>query len=260
MKKLFKIIFIFFSLAGFAWFFEPILCGVKNIGNIFGLALCALVFAVTIFWEKIILKCKKSKGVRIFCRTVFVLFGIGILWTAVLTGCILYGANAFNNNPKPPEDVTVVVLGSKVNGTEPSADLRERINAASEFLRQNPSVKCIASGGKGAGEQISEAEAIRTSLIENNIEPSRILVEDKSKSTTENLKNSLNIINDKNLSKNVAIVTDEYHQFRAGKMASSIGLNPYPVNAATPSYIFSACYARELLALTNFLLLGNLLS
>ena len=54
----------------------------------------------------------------------------------------------------------------------------------------------------------------------------------------------------------VAVVTDEYHQFRAARMAREAGLTPFAVSAETPWFIFSACYGRELLAVTRELVLG----
>ena len=72
----------------------------------------------------------------------------------------------------------------------------------------------------------------------------------------ENLEFSMKIIRENGLSESVALVTDEYHQFRAGRIAASLGVESAAVCAHTPWYIFSACWARELLALSKFLLLG----
>ena len=105
------------------------------------------------------------------------------------------------------------------------------------------------SGGQGENEQVTEASAMQRYLVKNGIDASRIFEEDTSTTTQENLANSLKIIEQKSLRKNVAIVTDEYHQFRAGVIAHRTGLTPYSICAHTPWFIFSACYARELLAI-----------
>lgn len=255
-KRILKGLIMILSMAGLIWFIGPIFWNVKNIGNITGIAVCAIVFLIAVFYDGIKKMCKASKPFRVFCRVVSVLFCIGILWAAVLTGFMFYGANAFAVRAEAPKDATVVVLGSKVSGTTPSADLRARIDAAAVYLKANPQAKCVVSGGQGAGELATEASVMRDYLVKDGIATSRILTEDKSTTTVENLKNSLAVIKENSLSPDLAIVTDEYHEFRAGKIAGNLGAKSYAVCAQTPWYIFSACYARELLALTNFLIIA----
>ncbi len=255
-KRILKMVIMILAAVGMIWLIGPIFCNVKNIGNIMGIVVCALVFFTAAFSGKIKKTSKNSKPFRIFCRTISALFCIGILWAAVLTGCMIYGATAMGARSEAPQDVTVVVLGSKVNGTTPSADLRARIAAAGAYLKTYPKVKCIVSGGQGAGESVSEAFVMREYLVKDGIDASRILIEDQSKTTVENLKNSIAIIKQNSLSHDLAIVTDEYHEFRACRTANRLGaVSSYAVCAQTPWYIFSACYARELLALTKFLLI-----
>jgi len=254
-KWIVKILILILVLAGLIWFVTPISHNVLNIGNIMGIAVCVLVFVCTAFSGVIKKISKNSKPVRIFCRTVSVLFGIGILWAAVLTGCMIYGANAFGTRSVIPKDATVIVLGSKVSGKLPSADLMARINAAGVYLKSNAQAKCIVSGGQGAGELVTEASVMKTYLVKQGIDASHILIEDKSTTTEENLKNSLKMIQKNSLSSHVAIVTDEYHEFRAGRIAKNVGMTSYAVCAQTPWYILSACYGRELLALTKFVII-----
>ena len=52
----------------------------------------------------------------------------------------------------------LVVLGAAVKGTEPGEALRLRIKAAARYLEANPRTVAIVSGGRGTGEQITEAE------------------------------------------------------------------------------------------------------
>lgn len=238
-----------FASAGIFWFCIPFHWHVANVGNISGVAVCALILLVSVFYPRIKKKCMVSKSWSIGCRAVSVLFCAGVLWAAVLTGLMIFGIGNV-----PPKQATVVVLGSKVSGRFPSADLMARINAAADYLTANPQVKCIVSGGKGAGELVTEAAVMKEYLMKRGIDPSRIITEENSTNTKENLTNTLAIIDQNGMSRELAIVTDEYHQFRAGKIAQNLGAVPYSVCASTPWYIFSACYARELLALTNFLI------
>jgi uncharacterized SAM-binding protein YcdF (DUF218 family) len=234
---------------GLIWFSIPIFYGVINIGSAAAIVFCLLVLFGAAFYGSVKTKYKnfqnrkRAKSILIVCS---VLVATGILWAMALTGCMIFGANA-----APPKDATVVVLGSQVKGSEPSLDLLQRINAATDYLKANPQAKCIVSGGQGENEQVTEASVMQRYLVQNGIDASRIIEEDTSTTTQENLKNSLKIIEQRSFSKNIAIVTDEYHQFRAGVIARRTGLTPYSVCAHTPWFIFSACYARELLAITK---------
>lgn len=251
MKRLIlKIAVMLIAIVGLAWFIVPISHNVLNIGNIAGIAVCYLVFLVCAFSGVIKKISEKSKPFRVFYRAALFLFCAGVVWAAFLTGCMLFGANTFGGSPIP-KNATVVVLGSKASGTVPSADLMVRINKAAEYLKANAQAKCIVSGGQGAGEAASEAAIMKTYLVKQGIDASRISEEGKSTSTQENIHNSLQLIKKNGLSQNLAIVTDEYHEYRACKIARDLGAVPYAVSAQTPWYILSACYVRELLALTK---------
>ncbi len=236
------------AAAGFVWFLIPIGWHVLNIGNGSGLAVCLAVMALALFWGKIRKAGKRSKAVRRFFTAVVALFCAGAAWSAAMTACMLSAAAA-----APPEDATVVILGSMVNGTSPSADLWWRIGTASAYLKAHPRTECIASGGKGPGENVTEASAVKKALVADGVGPSRILTEETSRSTRENLANSVKIAKANGLGSKFAIVTDDYHEFRACSLARKAGAEPYAVPSKTPWFILSSCWAREVLALTKYL-------
>lgn len=116
----------------------------------------------------------------------------------------------------------VLVLGARVRGTTPSNPLRVRIEKAAEYASDNENTVIIASGGKGPNEGISEAECIRRELTEKyGIDNDRIILEDMSTDTEENLKNCLEIIGDADAS--VGIITNGFHELRAMTLAESVG-------------------------------------
>ena len=80
----------------------------------------------------------------------------------------------------------IVVLGAGVHGTVPSLSLRNRLDAAGNYLKENPDVICIVSGGQGPGEEMTEAACMQAYLVERGVAPERILLEEKSASTWEN--------------------------------------------------------------------------
>lgn len=116
----------------------------------------------------------------------------------------------------------IIVLGAGVNGTEPLRPLTLRINYAYDYLLRNPDTKVIASGGQGFGEDISEAECIRRKLVEKGIDNSRIILEENSTSTVENLRFSKSYIDDES---SVGILTNSFHLYRAKKIAGYEGYN-----------------------------------
>ena len=115
----------------------------------------------------------------------------------------------------------LVVLGAKVNGETPSPALQYRIGLALNYLEQNPETQVIASGGQGEDEGISEAECMRRAFVAAGIAPERILIEDQSTNTAENLRFSLAMIPQE--SQKVGIVTNNFHVYRALQLAESLG-------------------------------------
>lgn len=238
------------SVLGLFWFLGPIHWNVLNIGNVFGITVCLLILFCVLLSGRIRAACKRSRAARNTAKAVLALFCAGLAWAAVLTGLMISGAAA-----SPPETATVLVLGSKVSGDVPSADLRVRIEAAADYLNAHPKAACVACGGRGRGENRAEAEVIQEGLVSLGVDPSRLYLEDRSTSTQENIGNALKIIDRNGLNRTLAVVTDEYHEYRARSIARGCGATAYAAPARTPWYIFSACWARELLALSAYLLL-----
>lgn len=125
-------------------------------------------------------------------------------------------------NTKPQENLDyVMVLGAGIRGTTPTRPLRLRIQTAYDYMMNNPDTILIASGGQGNDEQISEAACIRNTLVEMGLDESRILIEDKSRDTIENIRNSYELIPDKD--SEVGIVTNSFHIWRSVSIARSEG-------------------------------------
>lgn len=139
--------------------------------------------------------------------------------------------------------------GCKVYGERPSITLEERLKAALKYLNANPDSACIVSGGQGADETISEAECMYLYLVNNGIAPDRIYKEDKSTTTRENLAFSYEIIKEHGLEEQIAIATNNFHEYRAGKVADSLGLEHGAVSGDTALWLLPTYYARELLAI-----------
>lgn len=185
----------------------------------------------------------------------------------VLTGLLLFvvvEALIFTKAAKKPEREAdyLIVLGAKVNGTKPSHILYKRIEKAYEYLEGHPDCKVIVSGGKGEDEGISEAEAMRNGLLERGIEENRIILEDTSTSTKENLDNSKAILEELGVDvsqTNILVVTTNFHVFRALGIAKKAGFEHVEGLAGGQVwYLIPTNYVREFFALMKDFLIGNL--
>ena len=154
-----------------------------------------------------------------------------------------------------PEADYLIVLGCQVNGTVPSRMLRQRLNAAVDYLNTYPDSTAIVSGGMGPGERITEAECMADFLTAAGIAPERIILETKATSTMENLTFSLELMAP---GSTAAIVSNEFHLYRAGQMAQKLGLDAALVPASTELPILLASYSlREIFAVWKFHLFGG---
>lgn len=196
---------------------------------------------------------KKPVLVKTFAIVLTVILGTGVLAAAVTGGFILHTALS---QPTPGQQY-LIVLGCGVNGTTPSMSLQDRIDGAYAYLTENPETICIVSGGQGGGEDITEAECMFRELTAMGIAPERIWQEDRSTSTQENLLFSLAVIEEKTGSrpKAVGITSSEYHLFRAGLIAESLGLDAVPVAAQTRRFSLAVNYfLREIAAVWYYAL------
>ena len=159
---------------------------------------------------------------------------------------------------KVPENLDyLIVLGAHVDGTLLTLALLERTRRALEYLKANPGTKAVLSGGKGKGEEISEARAMYDYLTANGIEGSRLILEDRSVNTKENLSFSLEKIGNRDAS--VGVVTNNFHVFRGVAIGKKCGCRKiYPVPSKYRSWRLLIYIPREILAVIKDKLVGNL--
>lgn len=156
---------------------------------------------------------------------------------------------AIAKKASPP--CTLVVLGCKVYGTKASLMLEERLQAAYKFLQQHPEVPCVVSGGKGDDEDISEAECMYQYLADAGISEERIFLEANSTNTGENIIFSMEVIKREHLCPRLALVSNEFHIYRATKIARRLGYTAQGIPARTAWWLFPTYFVRELLCIAN---------
>lgn len=218
------------------------------------LFVCAAMVLALLAWLAVR---KKRTLMRMLCA----LLALGFVFFAFLEAQVIRGANG-----EYSEDVdAVIVLGAGVNGERPSLSLRTRIDAAAAYIYALPNdVPVILSGGQGGGEDISEAECMRRELKKFGFDDARLILEDKSTDTRENLVNSCEILREMGLDPNdarlrVAIVTNDFHLHRAQLLWEEIAAaQTIGVGAKLPwLHLIVNYYVREAFALAELLVLGG---
>lgn len=148
----------------------------------------------------------------------------------------------------------LIVLGAQVRGTMITDSLKRRLDRAADYLRLNPDIKVIVSGGQGPGENITEADAMADYLIKNGIDDGRIIRERKSTSTRENFRFSGKYLDTK---MRVGVVTNDFHICRAMLLAAREGYSDPIAVPASSNPVFELNYlVREFFAVLSVWMKG----
>lgn len=146
----------------------------------------------------------------------------------------------------------IIVLGAQVRENGPSRILKYRLDCALDYLEENPDTVCIVSGGQGYNEPFPEARGMAEYLTDCGISQKRIIMEGKSKSTEENIRNSMEYMDP---SSTVGIITNDFHVFRAMQIAEDMGLeDAYGIAAGSPPLYLPNNMLREFFAEIKYLL------
>ena len=215
---------------------------VWGVGGVFFLAFAFLLYSGT--WDRIPLVLR-----RIFCAVVL----IGIALFFIVDGLIM---SRFHDKGKENLDY-IIVLGAQMKPAGPSAVLKFRLDAAYDYLVENENTICILSGGQGSNEPCSEAEGMYQYLTGRGIAPERLIMEDQSTDTSENIAYSMALIGENDIS--VGIVTNNFHVFRGVRLAKAAGLQDVCGIAARSNVYFQLNnMVREFCGIMKDLVCGHL--
>lgn len=153
----------------------------------------------------------------------------------------------------------VVVLGAGVNGRAPSLSLRTRLDAALEYLEENPDIPVVLTGGRGYGEEISEAQCMYNYLTAHGVDGSRLVLEEQAENTAENFAYSRELLEERGIDPardKVAVVTSDFHIARAKVIAARQGYgHTFGVLAKLPwRHLEVNYYLREAFAMVKTLI------
>jgi len=155
------------------------------------------------------------------------------------------------DNTQYNEDV-VIVLGAGIRGEQVSITLARRLDEAVNYYHRNPRALIIVCGGQGFQESIPEALAMERYLIAKGIPPAKIIKEEKSTSTYENFSFAREILNNyfpQGFSS--VLITNDFHVYRATKLARYAGISAGHIGAYTEWYTIPVNYLREMLAVVK---------
>lgn len=219
-----------------------------------------------------------------FLATAASVCGIGIILFAFVLGCIIREAHS---QPGQGADY-MIILGARVKGDRISPLLRYRLDRALDYLSENRDTVVVVSGGKGSGENLSEAEAMQDYLVEHGIAMGQILMEDTSANTEQNIRNSIQVIREQEMIKqdskpekkrHIVLVSNGFHLFRATRILRKQlrertvstdrqvetqddgGLEDAVIEglgARTKWYVVPNSYVREVFAVVKYKLSGQI--
>lgn len=183
-----------------------------------------------------------------------------ILYSIIIFGALIFivveGLIISGMRGQPSKNLDyIIILGAKVNGTTPSGTLERRIDRAYEYLTKNTNTIAILSGGQGEGEDISEGQCMYNVLVEKGISSDRLIIEDESTTTQENIQFSLDLIHN-NKDYTYGIVTNNFHVYRSVAIAKKMGYNMEGIPATNDIYTFTNYMVREFFAIIKYKISG----
>lgn len=184
---------------------------------------------------------------KIFSKVLkIIIFSIGIVFV-MDAGFILTMAHW---QPEIQRADAAIVLGAAIN----TPALTNRTLVALRLYQEGKVGELVLSGGKIADEDISEAQFMEKVIHRNTADNINYVLEDKSRTTYENIKNSKALLGD---SSSIVIVSDQFHLARAFLLAKRAGFKTVYWSAPEPDY-FSAAdlryyYFREFVALIDYI-------
>lgn len=226
-----------------------------------------------------------TRHIIVFLLGLFTLEG---LWFSFTFVALLFYSWVYRMLPRRRQYDYIIIHGAGLDGPRPTPLLAGRIDKALELWnKQHQHGKFVVSGGQGADEVISEAQAMRDYLLKKDVPADAILMEDKSTTTWENLKNSLAIINadratdvgatsaaavasrdvttaasDASTSDasgtvtssgdfTTAVVTSDFHVFRCAEYAHNLGIKADGIGSHTKGWYWPTAFIREFIAITK---------
>ena len=187
-----------------------------------------------------------------------------VILTLVFLGLLIFGifqvklSGCMKAQAAPGLDY-IIVLGTKVNGSTPTRQLARRLDAAAKYMKENPDTIALVSGGRGSGADVSEAQAMyRYLVVKRGISAARIIREEDSRTTFENIANCYRLLGAQGAQARVGVVSNDFHLFRALTIAAKAGYQPEALAAPSDPLLLPHYMTREFFAFFKGRILGEL--
>lgn len=209
---------------------------ILSIGSVILMILSSGLIVYAIFYKKI------PKMIHI----------IGLILCLIPISFIIFLTIYGNTSNVDYDEDVIIVMGAGVRGERVSMILARRLDSAIEYLSMNPNAMVIVCGGLGDRATITEAEAMKRYLVARGIAENRIIKEDLSTNSYENLLFAKEILEGYFPDGFRAVITtSDFHLFRTLYVASNVGIDATRIGARTDWYALPSNYMRELLAIVN---------
>lgn len=169
-----------------------------------------------------------------------ILIILAAAFIAVEAMIIIYGRKQYND-----EADIVIILGARVYGSTPSPALSLRLEKALVYLKATQKPVIVVSGAQGNGEDVTEASAMKRYLVERGISEGRIILEEESTNTFENIRNSLNLLGGEQEGRKLLIVSNDFHVLRAKLIAWKLGWDSGTLGSSSPPSVVVQYHLRE---------------
>lgn len=184
---------------------------------------------------------------------------IGVSLIIIGAGCFFFIEglilSGFYRTPSQEPDY-LIVLGAYAKNGKPSRVLVKRLDAALAYAKEHETVTVIVSGGQGKNETTTEAYAMAVYLEENGLAKERILLEEKSADTEQNLRFSKELTED---GARIAVVSNDFHIYRAVHLARAAGFeDPQGLAARDDIRTVPANLLREFFGVVKDRACGNM--
>lgn len=231
--------------------FSPIVSFIFNFGSAVGMGIGVAIILITVFFDKVKAFFKsvwaRKLGKAVICLVCIIALVI-VCYCSVVSVKVL---SAAKTDTDIPMNTPAILLGCRVEGEKPGRMLQGRIDAAYDYLTENPEAVCILSGGQGWDEKMTEAQAMFNSLTEKGISADRLILEDKSENTKQNIANSKELLGKVD---EVVIITTDFHQYRAAIFADRNGLKAYSYSSDSGVFSLPTNIVREWFTVLKLLL------
>ncbi len=149
-------------------------------------------------------------------------------------------------------DAIIIVLGGAIKEGKLSTTLLERLTTASTIWHEGPDRMLVPTGGPVPNDKRCEADYMRDELVCQGVSPASIALERAARNTTENIQNSLTLLEIRGLwhpesSRQLCVLTSDYHLYRALREGHYCGVELVPIPSPTPRKSRLQQWCREIL-------------